>query len=76
MFHRDALAQFPQHAALALTNCLYLSHRCATFPHAYRHRLPKVIADDISSVSFADMVLKLRTTGIEVFQVRVLLFSL
>ena len=28
VYHKDSLVKFPQHSALALTNCLYLAHQC------------------------------------------------
>lgn len=66
VFHGDALRQFPQHCALALTNCFYLSHRCVTLGFEFRRRLPRPVRPE--AASFADQVLKLRLAGIEIFQ--------
>lgn len=68
--HRDALAQFPQQSALALTNCMFLSYQCVTLGMSYKALLP----DDLGRrfFSFADMVVKLRETGLHIFQKQLL----
>ena len=70
VYHRDALRQFPQHSALALTNDFYLAHQCITLGFEFKSRLrssphPEEVAE---VATFADMVLKLRTAGIALFQ--------
>ena len=65
--HRDGLAQFPQQSALALTNCMFMSYQCVTLGMSYKVKLP----DDLGRrfFSFADMVVKVRDTGLHIFQV-------
>ena len=65
--HRDALAHFPQQSALALTNCMFLSHRCVTLGMSYKAELPDPL--NKSFFSFADMVVKIRDAGLNIFQV-------
>lgn len=65
--HRDALAQFPQQSALALTNCMFLSYQCVTLGMSYKAELPEELSRRF--FSFADMVVKVRETGLHIFQV-------
>ena len=65
--HRDALAQFPQQSALALTNCMFLSFQCVTLGMSYKADLPDELGRGF--FSFADMVVKVREKGLQIFQV-------
>lgn len=64
-YHDDSWKQFPQHAALALTNCLYLAHLSPMIGFEYRSRLPSPLNENILSMS--DFVRYLRDAGLEVF---------
>ena len=64
-FHKHALDQFPQHSALAYTNCMYLSFQCASLGYEYLERLPSTIQNCF--VTFADLIVKIRNVGIEIF---------
>ncbi len=66
IFHRDVLARFPQHCALALTNCMYLAYECSTLGFAYRQLLPEAQVAELAT--FADIIAPLRTEGRRIFQ--------
>jgi len=64
--HREVLTTLPQHAALALTNTSFLAYNCVSLGLANRSRLIAV-GVPASVCTFADMVLKLRRCGIDIF---------
>jgi centromere/kinetochore protein ZW10 len=67
VLHNEALTTLPQHAALALTNTSYLAYRCITMGLAHRKPLEEAGVPS-TSTSFDDLVLKLRRSGIDIFQ--------
>ena len=66
--HRDSLANFPQSSALAYNNCMYLAHQCLTLGPSVLlngQKLPPPL--NARSVTLADLVPRLRRTGVEIF---------
>lgn len=70
--HKAAIEQFPQHSSLAFTNCMFLAYNCIVFGYEFREQLNKIDGNMTNgkgmTLTFADMVVKLRNVGIEVFQ--------
>jgi len=64
-FHRDALRNLPQLAALHHNNCFYLAHHMLTLGHQFRARLPPPF--DSGLATFVDLVPKIRRLGTECF---------
>ena len=66
--HRDTLANFPQSAALAYNNCMYLAHQCLTIGLSVLSNGRKLPAPlNNRAVTLADIVPRLRRCGVEIF---------
>lgn len=64
-FHKRELQNLPQVAALHHNNCMYLAHHLLTLGHQFQSQLPKPLT--MASVTFVDLVPKLRRLGTECF---------
>ena len=62
--HSQALKDFPINSAIGYNNCMYLAHQCLQI-FIPTENLPKPLKD--RPMTFADLVPRLRQTGIEVF---------
>ncbi len=69
--HRDALASFPQQSALALTNCMFLSHQCVTLGMQYKARLPPPLNEQF--FTFADLVFKVGQNSLALISILIML---
>lgn len=65
VFHCESLRNFPQLSALSYNNCFYLAHECLTLGLLYSDRLRGPF--NTRAITFADLVPRLRQTGIEIF---------
>ena len=62
--HSQALKNFPINSAIGYNNCMYLAHQCLQI-FVPTESLPKPLKD--RPMTFADLVPRLRQTGIDVF---------
>ena len=66
--HSESLKSFPLNSALGYNNCMYLAHQCLQI-FIPSNELPTPLK--IRPLTFADLVPKLRQTGIEVFMAQI-----
>ena len=62
--HGESLKSFPLNSALGYNNCMYLAHECLKI-FVPSQKLPEPLKS--RPLTFADLVPRLRQTGIEVF---------
>ena len=64
MSHRESLKKYPLNCALAYNNCMFLAHECLQI-FVPIEKLPESLKQ--RPLTFADLVPKLRQTGVEIF---------
>ena len=64
MSHRESLKKYPLDNALAYNNCMFLAHECLQI-FVPIDKLPESLKQ--RPLTFADLVPKLRQTGVEIF---------
>ena len=62
--HAQAIKSLPLNSALGYNNCMFLAHECLKI-YVPSDKLPKPLKD--RPLTFADLVPRLRQTGVEVF---------
>ncbi|KAF6024759.1 ZW10 [Bugula neritina] len=64
--HRNSIETLPQVSALYYNNCMFLSHQMILLASQYKPRLSSIL-QDVSAVTFVDLVPLLRAQGTESF---------
>ncbi len=64
VFHSESLKTMPLNAAVGYNNCMYLAHECLQI-YIPADRVPEPLNE--RPLTFADLVSRLRRTGVEVF---------